>query len=114
MAEGVKSNALYFKDMAINSPQRSAVKSAEIIVGFLLCLTGYGALVGLPLMLHGLFSSGKTKGAWVGNCPVCDEEIVWYAATEQTVEGRLNCPACNVTLTFYNKEFHHIPPTGPR
>ena len=52
--------------------------------------TGIGALIGIPMVIWGLVVANKTDatdstGGWVGDCPICDVDIICTAseATKQ-------------------------------
>lgn len=40
-----------------------------VIVGIVISFIGIGAILGVPLIIYGLFQGGKKKYLWV--CPAC-------------------------------------------
>ena len=51
-----------------------------LVIGIILCFTGIGALIGIPVILVGLWLGSKKKGWWV--CKNCgykiSRHIKWY------------------------------------
>lgn len=104
------SEARYDPKLLIESNPKKLSNGVYAVVGFLLCLTGIGAIIGVPLLLYGIFSGSKAKGAWRGQCPKCDNEILWYGGDPNAKQGALQCPTCSVQIVFYENKFVHKPP----
>jgi len=67
-------------------------------IGIVLCLTGIGAIIGIPLILVGIIlpmMGGFTKK---DNCPHCGKEIMFMSYS--VVVG---CPACRSRLLVKDK-----------
>lgn len=79
------------------------------LVGIALCFTGWGALIGIPMLIWLLFASENSFGGWVGDCPNCQKSIYWLASPE-TKQGNLSCPICGSFIEVYDGYFHHKPP----
>jgi uncharacterized Zn finger protein (UPF0148 family) len=78
-----------------------------IAVGILLCLTGIGAVVGVPLILFGLLSPfiGALLG-WTGlkgQCPWCAAPITSPAGAQG-----IDCPACKKRIVIRDRRFIKI------
>ena len=67
-------------------------------IGLLLCFTGIGAIIGIPLMIVAL--KGPKKGGYVGACPHCGPR----AAVSQIHAGA-NCPACKGRIVVKDGHF---------
>ena len=76
-------------------------------LGIILCFTGIGMIIGIPMIAWAMFSSNKAKGAWYGKCPKCDEDLYWHDADKNTQQGAFECPSCKVLVDFYSGEFIH-------
>ena len=44
-----------------------------LIIGVLLCLTLYGAIIGIPLIIYALHLGSKRRGLWV--CTKCGHQV---------------------------------------
>jgi hypothetical protein len=49
--------------------QGLAIGTLWVVGGVILTITGIGAIVGIPLIIYGLFQGGKRKHYWV--CSAC-------------------------------------------
>ena len=79
-----------------------------IIVGTLLCLTGLGAFLGIPMIITGIFAPlvGPMVGISEhrGKCPSCGRRII------SVEDGQLHyCPACNQEFAIGD---HHLAKAG--
>lgn len=65
-----------------------------LIVGTLLCLTGLGAILGIPMILTGILAPliGPLIGmrAHAGHCPYCGASLSNLESTHEAT-----CPVCN-------------------
>jgi len=79
-----------------------------IPLGIVLCFTGIGALVGIPLILLGLFYSVfeplKGLGALKGECPWCGMKVL---RPEGGAVG-VTCQACKKRIVIKNGRFVKI------
>ncbi len=70
------------------------VAPVMIIVGTLLCLTGLGAILGIPMIIGAvmapLVGPMMGLGAHKGKCPECGMVV-----TSMADEQNYDCPACN-------------------
>ena len=70
------------------------VAPVMIIVGTLLCLTGLGAILGIPMILGAIIAplAGPLMGlgAHKGKCPSCGMVV-----TTMADDGSYDCPSCN-------------------
>ncbi len=75
-----------------------------IIVGTLLCLTGLGAFLGVPLIIAGVLAPLLGPligiGALKGKCPWCGVPVNPIAGVK-----RFNCHACNKKIAIENRRF---------
>jgi len=75
------------------------------IIGVLLCLTGIGAIVGIPLIIMG-FAAPAVTGAITGeimiksSCPACGQAI------EDIKKPGYDCPACGERLIAKEKTMY--------
>lgn len=76
---------------------RKSNKGCAGAVGFLLCLTGIGAIIGIPMIISSYFKPPKTSWYFEGPCPWCRATI--RMGDQQA--GR--CPQCNKTF-MVNKQ----------
>jgi len=78
-----------------------------IIVGTLLCLTGLGAILGIPLIIGAIFAPLLGPmiglGAMKGKCP-------WCAAPVSSVksEQSFDCHSCNKRIAVRNWKFIRV------
>lgn len=92
-----QSEARYEPTLATKSEiaARKQPGSAEIFWGFVLCLTGIGAIIGIPLIVFGLYQSITMPfkqfetGGYIGPCPYCGTELGMVEAWTA-----LNCHVC--------------------
>jgi len=86
----------------LHDPRVSNIRQAEkqssatvFTVGLLLSLTGIGAIVGVPMILHSVFGNKRPDieptGAWEADCPHCARAIVFVVPDEQPA---FRCPLC--------------------
>lgn len=106
----MKTTARYNKKIKIKSDAKEGVNGCMFLGGIILCFTGVGMILGVPMVVYTMFASNKVKGGWVGNCPKCDNEIIWHGANENTASGTFKCPICSSDITFYDGWFSHKPP----
>jgi predicted RNA-binding Zn-ribbon protein involved in translation (DUF1610 family) len=75
-----------------------------IIPGALLCLTGLGAFLGIPMIIAGVLAPllGPMMGLGVlnGNCPWCDASI---SGLEHSKD--FSCPECGKRIAVKHREF---------
>jgi predicted RNA-binding Zn-ribbon protein involved in translation (DUF1610 family) len=75
-----------------------------IIVGGMLCLTGLGAFLGIPLIIAGILAPllGPILGfnEIKGNCPWCGTKIASIINHSQDFP----CPNCGKEIAIHNKE----------
>jgi len=88
------------KNVATGIVSGIAVGLIFIVFGGILCLTGIGALIGIPLMIAGtmsIFGGGAVMGLFIknGKCPYCDSAIVWIP-----IQPGINCRACKKRIIF--------------
>lgn len=78
-----------------------------IPAGIILCFTGIGAIVGIPLILAGLLAPflGPLIGlvALRGECPWCGTMVTSHAASQG-----FDCPACKKRIVIKDKKFIRI------
>jgi len=71
------------------------------MVGFLMSLTGIGAIIGIPLMIAGfgffLFGVASKKIIYKGKCPTCDE------TQTSTGEKSFKCSCCKRRIIVGDK-----------
>jgi DNA-directed RNA polymerase subunit RPC12/RpoP len=79
-----------------------------ILVGFLLCLTGIGAIIGVPLIIGGIASPfigpvavGLTSIK--GKCPYCESEV-----QASSMDKGVTCPACKKRIVIRDKKFYKV------
>lgn len=75
-----------------------------IPLGIVLCFTGVGAILGVPLILAGLFGaplgSMMGLGALNGECPWCGTQV-----TSPPAALGVDCPACKKRIVIKGKKF---------
>ena len=75
-----------------------------IIVGGLLCLTGLGAFLGVPMIVAGILAplAGPVigLGSLNGKCPYCGAAI-----TSLDARGSFNCEACQQRIAVVDHKF---------
>jgi predicted RNA-binding Zn-ribbon protein involved in translation (DUF1610 family) len=75
-----------------------------IIVGTLLCLTGLGAIVGIPMILAAVFSPLLGPmigiGALIGKCPWCGTSV---NSAENATD--FTCISCSQRIAIRHREF---------
>lgn len=106
----MKTTARYNKDIKVKSDAKEGTNGCMFFGGIILCFTGVGALLGVPMIVYSMFASNKIKGGWVGNCPKCNEYIVWHDSNSNTASGSFKCPMCSADIVFYDGCFSHTPP----
>ena len=78
-----------------------------IVVGGLLCLTGIGAIIGIPLILAGLLALflGPLLGltSIKGKCPYCETSV-----TAQSTAVVVTCSAYQKRIVIREKRFYRI------
>jgi DNA-directed RNA polymerase subunit RPC12/RpoP len=78
-----------------------------IVAGGLLCLTGIGAIIGIPMILGGLlapFLGPVLRLTHIkGKCPYCETNV-----TAQSTALGVTCPACNKRIVIRQKRFYRI------
>ena len=83
------------------------VSGCLIPVGIILCFTGIGAIIGVPLILVGLFAMiiGPLMGLGElkGECPWCGTKV-----TSPTASQGIDCPACKKRIVIKDKRFVRI------
>ncbi|MBN2432584.1 MAG: hypothetical protein JXQ27_14000 [Acidobacteria bacterium] len=77
------------------------------VVGALLCLTGIGALLGIPLIFAGhlalLIMPFAGKSARVGACPYCGHQV-----TMSTTSSGVTCRACRRRIVMHHHRFFRV------
>ena len=76
------------------------VRMFAILGGVLLCFTGIGILVGLPLFLWGCLSKTDVVGVFRGVCPKCNNELLMPKAVSAG-----DCPYCKARIVRSETEF---------
>ena len=71
-----------------------------ILGGIALCFTGIGALVGIPLLLWGLFSKTYVIGAHCGTCPKCAIDLQIALGSPAA-----DCPVCKARVIVAGDKF---------
>lgn len=75
-----------------------------IIVGIMLCLTGLGAILGVPMIIGGVLAplAGPMIGfgAIKGKCPLCGEPVSSIPGVES-----FHCEACHKQIAVRNEKF---------
>ena len=75
-----------------------------IIPGTLMCLTGLGAFLGIPMIIAGIFAPliGPLIGfgALKGKCPWCGASVSSIANTKE-----FGCQACSKRIAISHREF---------
>ena len=65
-----------------------------IVIGFLLCLTGLGMIIGVPFIIVGLwyflFKRGKAGNLGMGDCPNCKTPMSFDRSLSS-----VSCPTCH-------------------
>src|ERR1035438_8397569 len=83
------------------------VSGCLIPLGILLCFTGIGAIVGVPVILAGLLAPVLGPllglGALKGRCPWCGTVV-----TSATAAKGIDCPACKKRIVIRDKRFIKI------
>jgi predicted RNA-binding Zn-ribbon protein involved in translation (DUF1610 family) len=74
-----------------------------VIAGTMVCLTGWGIFIGIPMILLGVFAplAGPIfgMGEYIGKCPSCGTKVIGKA------DGRIHhCPACNTDFAIRGHE----------
>lgn len=92
-----QSQAFYDEKLMSKSDafNRQNAGRGKVIVGVLLCVTVFGAIIGIPLIIYGIYEGISspfkvpTTGGFVGPCPYCGTKLgminEWMA---------LNCHVC--------------------
>jgi DNA-directed RNA polymerase subunit RPC12/RpoP len=74
------------------------------VVGLILCCTGIGAIIGIPLIFGAIFApflgAGMGLSTIKGPCPFCG-----YQLTAQPTDPGINCPACKKRVVIRDKKF---------
>ena len=82
-----------------------AVGACLIVVGFLLCLTGVGMILGIPIILAGfvMLFIGPFLGARAlkGACPYCRSVVL-------SASRGFNCPVCKRRIVVRGAKFMRI------
>jgi hypothetical protein len=82
-----------------------AVAACLIVVGFLLCLTGVGMILGIPIILAGFVMPfiGPFLGARAlkGACPYCRSVVL-------SASRGFNCPVCKRRIVVRGTRFMRI------
>lgn len=77
------------------------------LIGVLLCLTGVGAFVGVPLIIVALLlpflGTLMGLGAVKGECPWCGMPVVGASAAKG-----IDCPACKKRIVIKDRKFIRI------
>jgi len=77
------------------------------VVGVLLCLTGIGALLGIPLIIAGhlalVIMPFAGKSARVGACPYCGHQV-----TMATTSSGVTCRACRRRVVMHHHRFFRV------
>lgn len=77
-------------------------------VGILLCFTGIGAIIGIPLILAALIFPFTGFAAQKAPCPYCGQMVHVFAGVG------VNCPACKQRIVIRGKQFLKVDDaTGP-
>ncbi|HET6170148.1 MAG TPA: hypothetical protein VFE01_08205 [Terracidiphilus sp.] len=75
-----------------------------IIVGVMLCLTGLGAILGIPMIIGGVLAplAGPMIGfgAIKGKCPLCDAPVSSLPGVES-----FHCEACQQQIAVRHEKF---------
>lgn len=112
----MKTKARYSNRYKMTDSRQFNINAVLGLISIGLCFTGIGALIGIPLFLYVVFHQDVKKndqivGGWVGRCPKCREEIVWFDGTENTRQGYFECNNCSVNIEFYDGFFEHNHPS---
>jgi DNA-directed RNA polymerase subunit RPC12/RpoP len=80
------------------------VGPAMVIVGGMLCLTGLGAFLGVPLIIGGILApvAGPMVGmtSLKGNCPWCGAKV-----SSLNAKGSFDCEACHKRVAVRDHRF---------
>lgn len=90
-----------FIDSRLKS-RATGLRYVLVICGAALCFTGWGILIGLPIIIMSFFVR-TAKGGYHGKCPKCDHEIVAISNLPA-----FNCPFCAVRIIREDNEFRAI------
>lgn len=75
-----------------------------IIVGTMLCLTGLGAILGIPMIIGGVLAPLLGPligfGSLRGKCPWCGNAVTSISSVQS-----FDCEACHQRIKFQNREF---------
>jgi predicted RNA-binding Zn-ribbon protein involved in translation (DUF1610 family) len=74
-----------------------------VISGTMLCLTGWGIFLGIPMILAGIFAplAGPLfgMGEYKGKCPSCGTAVI-----SKTDGQSYDCPTCNKTFAVRSRK----------
>lgn len=87
------------KAIGNEATQMKGASNLIIIVGFFLCLTLVGAIIGIPLIAFG------KAGVWKGKCPYCGDQI--YNWSTPGTKG-LKCPTCRKRMVIRDNKFFRV------
>lgn len=78
---------------------------AAIGIGSLLCFTGIGAIIGIPLIIAGIIFPFLNIGnsTLVGNCPYCGHETIAFKN-----DPGVTCKACRQRIIIRNGIFYKL------
>ena len=80
--------------------------STALIVGVLLCLTGLGAILGIPIIIAGFiypFTKSARAPILIGKCPYCGHEV----HASKLAPG-VTCDACKQRIIIKDGIFYTI------
>ncbi len=84
-----------------------AVAGCLIPLGIILCFTGIGAIIGVPLIIGGILvpflGSVMGLGTVKGECPWCET-----AVTSPLASKGFDCPVCKKRIVIREKNFVKI------
>ncbi len=78
---------------------------AAIGFGSLLCFTGIGAILGVPLIIVGIIYPFYNMGnsSLIGNCPYCGHETIAFRK-----DPGVTCKACQQRIIIKNGNFYKL------
>ena len=126
--EALKSKAIYDESWVTKTESDVSAFYIWLIVGaFLVVIGGVGLptiilpiiclplgilclLIGLALAIATQFgydpkAENEEKGAWIGPCPKCEDQVVLHLRKEVVTTNTFRCKTCNILITFYDGKF---------
>ncbi len=105
----------YSAEKEIHLAKKQILGNGTALVGFLLCFTGIGIIIGIPMIIWASMnlSANKSstaigKGCWKGDCPVCKAHVL-LNLSKNINEYDFKCPTCNISIKLYSGEYLHTP-----